>query len=239
MKKIIPFKKEMLFNTNVSEITSISLEHDLKVKSSNLISGNFFINGEYKMSDSSTNTEIFNFELPCDINLDDRYIIDNTQVDIDDFYYEIINSNILQVNIDVLIDKLEEKIIEPIMNEVEIKTTTLDELEKDLVREDNMNELLEKDIVEEMQKPDEIVEGLKEERCIEEEDSVNSLFNNFSDDSETYKTYKICIIREGDTVDSIMQKYSITQEQLEQYNDLKEINLGDKLIIPDLINEKD
>ena len=45
MKKIIPFKKEMLFNNNVHEITSISLEHDLKEKENNLVSGNYHIQG--------------------------------------------------------------------------------------------------------------------------------------------------------------------------------------------------
>mgnify|MGYP005611644017 CR=1 FL=1 len=89
MKKIVPFKKDMLFNNNVSEITSISLEHDLKVKDSNTISGSFIINGEYKMSDSSFNTETFDFKLPCTINLDERYILDDLLIDIDDFFYEI------------------------------------------------------------------------------------------------------------------------------------------------------
>ena len=32
MKKIIPFSKEIEFNTNIYEINSISLEHNLKIK---------------------------------------------------------------------------------------------------------------------------------------------------------------------------------------------------------------
>lgn len=234
MKKIVPFKKEMLFNTNVSEITSISLEQNLRVKDKNLISGEFIISGEYRMSDNSINTEEFNFELPCDINLDDKYIITNAQVDIDDFYYEVINSNILQVNIDVVIDKLEEKAEKPIINEIEIKRTTLEEMEKDLLRgDDNMN--LEQEIEKEMTLPQKELE----ERCIEEEDNNDtSIFNSFSDDKEMYKTYKIYIVREGDMLESIMEKYNVTREILEQYNDLNEINLGDKLIIPDFLDEK-
>ena len=233
MKKIVPFKKEILFNTNVSEITSISLEHNLGIKDKNLISGDFIINGEYRMSDSSINTEEFNFELPCDINIDDKYILDNVQVDIDDFYYEVINSNILNVNIDVAIDKLEEK---EFINEIDIKHISLEEMEKELSRGDeSMN--LEQDIQKE-----EVLEEtiIKEERCIEEEDiQSSSIFNSFSDDREMYKTYKICIVREGDMLESIMERYGVTKEILEQYNDLKEINLGDKLIIPDLLDEKD
>lgn len=228
MKKIVPFKKEMLFNTNVSEITSISLENNLCVKDKNLISGDFIISGDYRMSDSSINTEQFNFELPCDINLDDKYIIDNVQIDIDDFYYEIINSNILKVNIDVVIDKLEEKIEEkPFINEIEIKKTTLEEMEKELSRGDDDMEI---------GQTEELL--IQEERCIEEEDmTVDSIFNNFGEDKEIYKTYKVYIVREGDMLESIMEKYGVTKEILEQYNDINEINIGDKLIIPDFIDE--
>ena len=36
-----------------------------------------------------------------------KYDISNIDVDIDDFYYEIINNEILRVNISVMLDKLE------------------------------------------------------------------------------------------------------------------------------------
>ena len=238
MKTIITFNKELLFNNNVFEITSISLEHNLKVSDKNLISGKFYINGEYKISDTSTNTEVFNFELPCDINLDSKYILDNVKIDIDDFYYEVINSNILKINIDVLLDRLEEEKIDSPVEEitiddniddridepVEIKTNSIEELKNDLERESDDN-----------------METIEKERCIEDEDisSVKSIFGNFSDNTETYKTYKVYIVREGDNLESIIQKYSVSKEVLEKYNNINEINIGDKIIIPSLLNEKD
>lgn len=235
MKKIVPFKKDMLFNSNVSEITSISLEHDLKVQDANTISGNFIINGEYKMSDSSINTETFNFELPCTINLDERYILDDVVVDIDDFYYEIVNSNILEVNIEVLIDKLDEKEEATILNEIKMPSAEMPELEE--VREESVMEEqnLENDI------KDIVESSSTTDRCIEDEElsSVTSIFDNFNDNLETYQAYKIYIVREGDTLDSIIQRYGVSKEELEQYNDLNEINLGDKIIIPDFNNAKD
>lgn len=233
MKKIVPFKKDMLFNSNVSEITSISLEHNLKVQENNSINGKFIINGEYKMSDSSINTEGFNFELPCNINLDERYDLSNVLVDIDDFYYEIVNSNILEVNIDVLIDKLEEKQVEQeILNEIEMPSAKLPDLEE--AREEGTMEI-EKINIEKQDCKD------VNARCIEEEDlnSVTTIFDSFNDNLETYQTYKVYIVREGDTLDSIIQKYGITKDDLEQYNDLSDINLGDKIIIPDFNNAKD
>ena len=58
-------------------------------------------------------------------------------------------------------------------------------------------------------------------------------------ENEEYRTYKVYIVREGDTLESIVQRYGISREELEQYNDLNEINLGDKIIIPEFKNEKD
>ena len=56
------------------------------------------------------------------------------------------------------------------------------------------------------------------------------------DTKETYTTYKVYIVREGDSIDTILQKYSVSREILEKYNNLNEINLGDKIIIPE-VNE--
>ena len=219
MKKIVPFKKDLLFKTNVAEITSISLEHNLSLKEKNLISGSFTITGEYKISDTSINTEKFSFQLPFDINIDDKYLTDNVIVDIDDFYYEIIDNKKLNVNIDVLIDKLEEKPLEKercIEEEFPFK-----ELEENIPLEFD-NEETEKE--EEKEIPDKI--------------SVNSIFDNFSDTSDNSVSYYVYFYRENDTIESIMQKYNVTKENIELYNNLSELKIGDKLIIPYMKNEK-
>ena len=104
MKQIIPFKKELLFKTKVSEITAISLEHTLSLKEDDLISGFFYITGDYKMTEGSINREKFQFDLPFDITLDSRYDVNSIIIDIDNFYYEIINNESLQVNIDVYVE---------------------------------------------------------------------------------------------------------------------------------------
>lgn len=220
MKNIIPFKKDVIFKTNLSEITSISLENTLNLKD-DTISGDFIITGDYKVSDKSTTVEPFELIIPFEIVLDDRFDTKKAAVDIDDFYYEIINNNVLSVSIDVLVDKLEEK--------------PLIELE-DLVDVTPVRTVL--DCEEEEMKKNEL-----EERCIETEDELpkrnedieekmNSIFSSSSFSEEVYVTYNVFILRDGDTLDSIMEKYNITKEQLEQYNDLSNLKLGDKLIIP-------
>ena len=137
MRQIIPFKKELLFKTKVSEITSISLEHTLYLKESNLISGEFHISGDYKMTSASINREKFYFTLPFEINLDDNYVGDNINIDIDNFYYEIVNDDSLQVNIDVYIDGEKEK-KEVVINNSEIKENKIvEEVLPEVYNDDN------------------------------------------------------------------------------------------------------
>lgn len=228
MKKTVPFKRDLTFKTNLSEITSISLEHTLHKEDNNLITGKFILTGDYKIADSSTNTESFNFELPFDINIDDKYITDNVFVDIDDFYYEIVDSKILSINIDVLIDKLEEK---PLIKEIIEQPEMVLDIEEE---NDGMDE--EKiDIKEERCVEDEFpFKEIEEKVPVSEEIDSKSIFDNFSDTKENYATYRVYIVRENDTIDTIIQKYSMTREELEMYNDLSEIKMGDKLILPNI-----
>ena len=82
MKKIIPFKKDIIFKTNVSEITSISLEHTLSKTEENSIHGDFTVSGEYKIADESIHTEKFSYDLPFDIHMDEKYDLDNIVIDV-------------------------------------------------------------------------------------------------------------------------------------------------------------
>ena len=247
MKKIIPFKKEIVFKTNLSEITSISLEHNLQKKDNNIINGNFVVSGNYKVNETSINTERFSYELPFDINVDEKYMLDNVVIDIDDFYYEIINNKSLEVNIDVLIDHLEEKPLieekeiikeekEDVSNIMEIEKEDEDIMERCIEAEDILSSLEEKDEKE----TENVIRDDKKIEVVEQKSvtKINSLFDNLDSSTETYKTYKVCIMRAGDTIESVLQKYTITKEELEIYNNLSDIEIGDKLIIPSLNNEK-
>ena len=72
MKKIVPFNNVLTFETDVNQITAISLEHNLE-KDEDAISGVFYISGEYKMLNGGLCHEKFNFELPFDIALGSKY----------------------------------------------------------------------------------------------------------------------------------------------------------------------
>lgn len=237
MKKIVPFNNVLSFKTKVSEITSISLEHEIQ-KSDDAISGKFIIEGDYKNLIGDIETEKFSFELPFDIALGVRYERDNMVVDIDDFRYELIDSNRLKVNIDLYIDgdiiPEEEEVIEEgeVIDEKRGILKEMDEIEGDS-RIDMDNDFLEDTI--DFSKN--IIEGINKEpmeteasTIVNENNNIN-IFGNISD-NETYATYKVYTVMDTDTIDGIISKYNISKELLGEYNNIEDIKSGDKLIIP-------
>ena len=218
MKKTVPLKKELPFKSNLAQIVSIALDQEFKLEE-NTVKGNLLISGSYKMNDVSVNTEPFSYNIPVNIELSDKYILDNLVIDIDDFYYEIIDNNVLSVNIEIGLDKLEER---------EICEQKVEELEmEDIVYPFKYGE----EIIEKVDKMDEV----KQDRMDVKE--VKTLFDSLDESVETYSTYKVCIVKESDTIESIIMNYGITRELLEQYNDVSDVKIGDKLIIPSLYNE--
>ena len=192
MKKTVPLKKDLTFKNNISEIVSIALDHELNLED-RTIKGNLVISGSYSTNDE--NTLDFKYNIPVNIEMSDRYKLDNITIDIDDFYYEI-NDNKLIVSIEIGLDNLEE-VLPPFKYEEE-------KIEK-VFKEEDMPRV--------------------------DTDDVKNIFDNFDDSSETYSTYKVCIVKENDNIESIILKYNISKELIEQYNDVSEIKIGDKLII--------
>ena len=142
MKNIIPFKKDVIFKTNIEEITSISLEHNLSIEK-DTVRGEFLINGEYKVSEKSTSVDPFNLQIPFEIVIDDRYDTKKATVDIDDFYYEIVNDSVLSVNIDVIVTNLEERIVEKeLVEELEPVRKEIMEVNDEMELEEKVEELL-------------------------------------------------------------------------------------------------
>ena len=70
-----------------------------------------------------------------------------------------------------------------------------------------------------------------EEKQIQET-NVSSLFANINESEETYSTYSVYILREEETINSLIEKYNTTKEELESYNDLSTLTIGSKIIIP-------
>ena len=225
MRKTIPFAKDITFKTKIGEITAISLDNDLMLKGEDLISGNFYISGSYKMLETSTILEDYSYKIPCEIAISDEYDTFDATIDIDDFNYEIIDDEILHVSIVVAIDNLKKK---EVINEVEKKANQENESEEIEVLSD------------------------VDERCIDMDDSQfikNEIVEEFDDNKnnsisflnvkesvnkqdDSYLTYKVYIFKDGDSIENILDKYNITKEELLDYNSIDDIIPGSKLVIP-------
>ena len=217
MRQTIPFKKDITFKTKIGELTAISLDNDLTLKGEDLIVGNFYISGTYKMLDTSTIEEEYSYKIPCEIAISDEYDTYDATIDIDDFYYEIINDEILRVNIVVVINNLERK--EEVLEE---KNEEVDDLDEDILEDTTDDRSINSDT--------KIIEEIPE---IERDtSSFLEVKEKVKHEKDTYLTYRVYIFKEEDTIEGVLEKYNITKEQLEDYNNLDEITAGTKLVIP-------
>ena len=263
MKKIVPFNNVLELASDACEITAISLEHDINI-ADDTISGLFYINGEYKMTDGAINRKQFNFELPFDIALGSNYDRSSMVVDIDDFRYELVERNKLKVNIDLYIDGEVKEIVND-MEAKDIREIVDDKEVKDIDNNDNDEEVLEDimpierkiDLISEMLDNEEDKDGNQmnidnininnnnenvndndnDNENVNDNDDNHSdmIFNGFNEE-EKYVTYRVYRVATDDTIGKILEKYNVTKEDLLPYNNIEDIKPGDKLIIP--TNEK-
>ena len=244
MKKIVPFNNVLSFDTDVKEITAISLEHKIET-TKDLISGVFYISGEYKITDGQLEKEKFNFELPFEIALGSNYNLDTLVVDIDDFRYELIDDKKLKVNIDLYVDG---EIIEeetPVLKEEPSK-------ESREVPDTEPTEPILTKIQERLDLLDEMIANVKKEEKVEEpvpetntninidnsNENNNLVFNNLNEE-EKYVTYRVYTVLENDSLDKIIEKYNTTKDELSKYNSLDDIHPGIKIIIPSNNSQND
>ena len=227
MNKKISLTKSIKFPSIIGEICSISLEKDLKFMSEELIEGDLLLTGKYKLTEASLLEEDFSYKIPIEITLSEGLDIIESSVDIADFYYEIENDDTMICYIDLEINGTELKQdrecdgeIEEKEIEIPVNDKKIEELKEDIDIDNNIDIKVDED------------KEIKEE-VLEEKNVVNDkgIFQ-ISDEDDSYGTFIVYIVRENETVNSILEKYHTTLEIVEQYNDLKEFNVGMKLIIP-------
>jgi hypothetical protein len=223
MNKLIPFTKEIVFDSNIYEITSISLENTLG-KNNNIISGDFIVSGEYRITETSINTLPFKYNIPFTIDIDETYDISAASIDINDFYYEIINDKVLAINIEVIVDNVKEILYErnedmnDLINDNNLDLSMIDDINITNVDTDINITNVDTDI----NIPD---------VSITSDDIKKSLFNDL-ETKDNYVNYRVYIVRENDNLDSICNKYNVDKDILSEYNDLNDLKIGDKVIIP-------
>ena len=142
------------------------------------------------------------------------------------------NEDTLKVNIDLFIEAeyLPEKELEEVRKipeELELPDEVPEEVK-------GLEDIFKEDIIE--PKPviieDDLLTKIEKERDDIEMPSITAdLFSNL-DNTETYTTYYVYIVKEDDTIDKILTIYGVTKEELEAYNDIASIKPGDKVIVP-------
>lgn len=140
MNKIIPFNKEIKFDDNIGEITSIALDDTLSFKDSYTISGDLIVRGSHKYGDLE---EDFTYPIPTTIAVDEKYDTSKANIMIDDFYYEILNEDTLKVKIDLILDNLlfKENKIEPIIEEIEYNNEEVNDENETTIEEESVTDL--------------------------------------------------------------------------------------------------
>ena len=223
MKEIIPLKKDIIFKTKVAEVTSINLEHDYKILD-DMVEGTVYLSGSYKMTEASVIEEDFVYNIPFSIAISKRIDKDTIKIDIDDFKYEVIK-DVMKVDIS----------LELTCNELEIKEEIKEE--KELEIEDNITNIDFDNYIDDYFKDESKDIKIEEDTSTNIENNINNLTQNIINNENKYYTYKVYIVREGDTIDTICNKYNVKIEDLIDYNDIDNISIGDKVIIPYINND--
>ena len=236
MKKIINFDKKIEFPSMIGEVTSISLDENLKFKDESNIVGNLIVKGTYKRTEASRLEEDFYYELPTEIILTEKIDISTASIEIDDFYYEIENEDSINCHIILLINGMEIVDIEEKDEEekIELKEHKIkvEKIEEEKEERECDGDASFQEYEEEYIEPEKEIVNENKKVTEEENNDVGSLFTSLRDSEETFSTYLVYIMRKEETLESIISKYNTNKEVLEQYNDLSNITVGSKIIIP-------
>ena len=193
----------------------------------------------------------FYFEI---INEEDLKI--NVEIDIDGLEEKVVPQEIVTSKISLdnqeIVEELEDDKQEIEYNNKElVRDSSIDEVKQVPIEIDNLKEKLEfqteinpleklaNEIKEDLEteiKP-EINNNVIKSNIDKKSTSVSSIFSSISSSEETFSTYHVYIVRESDTIESIIDKYKTNKEELQNYNDLNDIKVGSKLIIPCPTNE--
>ena len=230
MKETIEFKKDCMLKTYVSSISDITLSHDYKILV-DTIEGYFDVAGSYKATMSSVEKEDFFYTIPFTIALSSLIDKDSINLSIHDFSYET-EKDVLHLK--MVLDMEYSKLPEEVNNE---ETGEKEMEEVNDVIDDYINE---KDLLSPKDFHDEVMldktATIKETNNEITDNNMKTIFNNVTE--EEYSKFKVYIMREEDTLDSILLKYNVKIDDITDYNDVENTHVGDKIIIPIIKNEE-
>ncbi|MBQ9834575.1 MAG: LysM peptidoglycan-binding domain-containing protein [Bacilli bacterium] len=246
MDFVIPYTKEITFKTKIAEIYSISLEHEMDINESEIL-GNFIVSGEYKTHELSMNKEPFEFTLPFSIDIADNIDKDSIIFEITDFTYEILKNDTLKIIIELSLKGTEikkeaaeeerEMILEKIEEQEEIFIKPEEKIEEITEIELPIEEKIDAIVTEKTEEDDTQINHSLDERNDDMLQEENTIIESINTNDDTYQTYHVHIVKENENIEAICTMYNSNMSILANYNDVSEIKLGDKLIIPEEDNE--
>lgn len=247
MEIIKKINKEITFNHNISEITSICMDIEYEQDETNLV-GNLNLEGDYISSEEISMSEDFKYKLDFNFPLDAEIEDETLKVAIDDFTYDIDQDKLI-INVELKIN------YEEAVNEDRVEFDKfLDDKEIDLqgfldnikISEEEKSENFEKfeEMIEEQKMPSKTMNeyltgelGNGSANIEKNSDSVhieNSLIDisNEINEGDEYITYHIYIVNDTDTLETIANRYHINADIIKEYNEIENIKGGMKLVIP-------
>lgn len=213
----------------ISKVIDISLTHDYKIMD-NVIEGDFLLSGTYKMTEASVVNEEFIYNIPFSIAISEEVNKETINLVLHDFKYEI-KGDVMTIKVELDMS-CEEKKTE--INEFEFKKNVFEYDEEKYKQEieKSIDEIIEEHVDRDL----DVLGNEKDTEKEEAKESIISLTNKVKNSNDTV-TYKVYIVRENDTIDAIASKYNVTINDLNDYNEIDTISIGDKIVIPYVKNE--
>ena len=194
------------------------------------------------MHEISVNREEFSFKLPFESEVRTNINLDSVEVQINDFTYEY-NRDALAVHVEYsingeqsLIEFAEESDFEEFLkaNDADIVDLSDEERLEEIEPEVAEEVVVEEEEAEEV--TDERVEEVEAEEVapvvdtprINQDHMINSI-----NSEENYVTYNVHTVTSSDTFETISNQYNININDMKRLNNIEELSLGLKIIIPD------
>lgn len=119
-------------------------------------------------------------------------------------------------------EKRDEEVLQSMDNNEEVEVLKTDE--DDNFKEEKIQNTIE--VVNNVEKTKETVNDNNNKEV------MDSIFSIFANTEETYATYSVYILRENDNLEEVINRYKTSREVLAEYNDLDNLRVGSKIIIP-------
>ena len=127
-------------------------------------------------------------------------------------------------------EKRDDEVLQSMDDNDEVEVLKTDEDDNFNFKEEKIQNNIE--VVDNVEKTKEVVNDNNNNKEV-----MDSIFSIFANTEETYATYSVYILRENDNLEEVINRYKTSREVLAEYNDLDNLRVGSKIIIPSILLE--